>query len=353
MQKNKDSLLIVDDTPENINVLSSILEQDYQIRAAINGSSALTICQKFPPDLILLDIMLPDIDGYEVCKRLKEQPQTQNIPIIFVSAKDEVEDEEKGFRLGAVDYISKPISAHIVQARVRSHLALYKQQQSLAHQVDIRTQEIQQLNHELKSCLNQTIRTLSGLVERRSSDLEHHVKRVASYSQLLAKLYGLSDDEIYQLYTASPLHDIGMMFIAEDLISYQEVFSEQQKMQVIAHTQIGHDMLANTHREILNIAATIAHQHHEYYDGNGYPQALKGEQIHIFARITAIVDIYDILSVERSYRPAWKEQQILEYIEEQKGKQFDPQLVDIFLAHIEQFREIRANKHRTGNTGTD
>ncbi len=341
MSGMQQTILIVDDTPENIDVLRGILSERYKIKAAVDGEKALRICAKSPPDLILLDVMMPGMDGYEVCQHLKADEATASIPVIFVTAKGEVEDEMRGFLLGAVDYITKPVSPPLVLARVKTHLALYDQNRELEYRVLERTAEIQALNQEIEETQKEVVFTMGAIGETRSKETGNHVKRVAEYSRIFALHYGLSEKVAELLKMASPMHDIGKVGIPDAILNKPGRLTPSEFGIMKTHARLGYEMLKHSSRIILKAAATLAHEHHEKWNGNGYPRGLKGEEIHIYGRITAIADVFDALGSDRCYKKAWPDDKIFDLIKSERGEHFEPKLVDIFFDHLDEFLQVR------------
>lgn len=339
--QSKSTVLIVDDTEANIDILVEALQEDYEICVATDGEGALETVASEPPDIILLDIMMPGIDGYEVCARLKSNMKTKKIPVIFLTAKSEMEDEEKGLKLGAVDYITKPISLPIVKARVKTQLALYDQNRALEHQVLERTVEIRSLNIEIEDTQKEVIFTMGAIGETRSKETGNHVKRVAAYSKIFALQAGLDEDEAELIKMASPMHDIGKVGIPDSILNKPGRFTPEEFEQMKEHASLGYDMLKHSNRKILKAAATLAHEHHEKWNGKGYPRGLKGEEIHMYGRITAIADVFDALGSDRCYKKAWEDDRIFALFKEEKGEQFDPDMIDIFFECLGEFLKIR------------
>jgi len=339
----KQTILAVDDAPENIDVLRGILADDYKVKVATNGEKALKIAfSENPPDLILLDIMMPEMDGYEVCRQLKEDPRTKRIPVIFVTAKGEIADEAHGFELGAVDYITKPVSPPIVHARVEAQLALYDQNRVLEQKVNERTAEIRALNVEIEDTQKEVVFTMGAIGETRSKETGNHVKRVAEYSRIFAIHYGLSEDEANLIKMASPMHDIGKVGIPDSVLNKPGKLTPEEFDHMKKHAELGYEMLRYSTRPILKAAATLAYEHHEKWNGKGYPQGLVGEDTHLYGRITAIADVFDALGSDRCYKKAWDDEKIFTLLKEERGEHFDPKLVDIFFEHLEEFLQVRA-----------
>ncbi|WP_394127490.1 HD domain-containing phosphohydrolase [Vibrio hepatarius] len=334
-QNDKPVVLVVDDIPDNIHTLSGVLSDDYRIKAATSGAKAIQIANSKPqPHLILLDIMMPEMDGYEVCSQLKSNPMTADIPIIFVTAKAEVVDEQKGFEMGAVDYITKPISPPIVQARVKTHIALYDQNLSLANQVRERTAQ-------LESSRLEVIQRLGRAAEYKDNETGMHVIRMSHYSKILAQQLDVSERWIELVFQASPMHDIGKIGIPDAVLRKPGKLDKDEWEVMQTHVQIGADIIDNGDSLLLQMAQEIALYHHEKWDGSGYPHGLKGEEIPLSARIVAIADVFDALTSERPYKKAWPTEKAIALLEEEAGAHFDPNLVPIFINQLDQLLEIK------------
>lgn len=331
----KPTILIVDDTPENIDVLVASLSDEYTIKVALNGKKALSIASLSPrPDLILLDVMMPEIDGYNVCERLKNNPVTANIPVIFVTAKHDIKDEEKGLSLGAVDYIIKPISPPIVRARVRTHLALYDQNRQLQKKVDERTKALQASQLRI-------IHHLGRAVEFKDNETGAHVIRMSHYARMIAQEYGGNEEWVNQIFQAAPMHDVGKIGISDAILLKPGKLTPEEWEKMKLHTVYGGEIFAEDDDPMLKIAKTIALTHHEKWDGSGYPNGLKGEEIPLEGRIVAIADVLDALMSKRPYKEAWTLEDSLTYIEENSGSHFDPNLVPILKNLHSQIVSIR------------
>lgn len=332
-------ILIVDDTPANLQLLAGILKDEgYKVRPASSGRIALDAIAKRLPDLILLDIKMPEMDGYEVCAALKGNPLTAPIPVLFISALTDVNDKLKAFSVGGLDYISKPFQFEEVKARVSTHLQLKALQNQMEQKIEEGINKIQALNQEILDTQREVILTLGEICETRSHETGLHVKRVADYSFLLAQLSGCADAELIK--QASPMHDIGKVAIPDRILNKPGPLAPDEWEIMKTHSQLGFQMLSVSSRPLLNFAAIIAHQHHEKWDGSGYPQGLKGEGIHIAGRVTAIADVLDALGHKRCYKPAWELDKILALFKEERGKHFDPALIDLFFNHLDQFLAI-------------
>ena len=337
MTEPKATILIVDDAPENIDILRGLLKDDYKIKIAINGEKALKIARSVvKPDIILLDVMMPIIDGYEVCRQLKQDVATAGIPIIFVTAKGEVNDEALGFDLGAVDYITKPISPAVVKRRVQTHLSLHNEKQLLESLVRERTKELEESRKEI-------IATLGKAAEYKDNDTGLHVQRMSHYSKILGLAYGMSEEEAETLKSAAPMHDIGKIGIPDHVLLKKGKLNDEEWEQMKKHPSIGVEILGGQTCQLLNMARNIAISHHEKWDGSGYPSGLKGEEISIHGRISAITDVFDALTTERPYKKAWSVEEAIELLKEESSKHFDPKLVDLF---IESLPEILKQKEK-------
>ena len=328
------TILIVDDNETNIENLMMLLEEKYDLLAAIDGEEALELVKDEHIDLILLDIMMPGIDGFEVCKRLKSNPATCNIPVIFITAKTEEEAIEKAYEVGGVDYITKPFRSKEVLSRVANHLALLAQQHYLEYMIEQKTKEIIETQKEI-------IYTMGAIGETRCKETGNHVKRVAAYSEILALGYGLSSDEAQMLKEISPMHDIGKVAIADNILHKPARFTPEEFEIMKQHATLGYEMLKHSTKKLLKNAAIVAYEHHEKWDGTGYPRELKGEQIHIYGRITAVADVFDALGSHRVYKPAWDDDKIFKLFKEEKGKHFDPKLIDVFFENLDLLLKIR------------
>ncbi len=330
----KATVLIVDDTPMNISILVGLLKPFYKTVVAKDGEQALNrVFSGSVPDLILLDIMMPGIDGYEVCKRLKADPRSKHIPVIFISAMSDAVDEEKGLLLGAVDYIAKPVSPPIVLARVKTHLALSQQQRALANEVEARTQELEKSRKEL-------IRRLGLAAEYKDNETGLHVQRMAEYARLIAVEMGFSHKDAETLAAAAPMHDIGKLGIPDEILCKPGKLTAEEYKIIQGHPEIGARILGTPDSELLLIAQQVALYHHEKWDGSGYPQGLKGDDIPLVARIAAVADVFDALVCVRPYKKAWPLEKVLALFEDEKGRHFDPQVIEAFKQVLPEVQEV-------------
>jgi putative two-component system response regulator len=325
---NRHTLLVVDDTLSNISLLCSILEPFYRVKVATNGEKALQIVMgDEPPDLILLDVVMPGLDGYEVCRRVKAHPARHSIPILFVTALEQQEDEEMGLALGAEDYITKPFSAPIVLARVRTHLALYDQTRELERKVDIRTRELQKTRLEI-------IKRLGRAAEFRDNETGHHVLRMSHYSRLIARAAGLGETVAEMLFLAAPMHDIGKIGTPDYVLLKPGKLDDQEWGIMKQHVRMGAEIIGDHHDELLIMARTVAVSHHEKWDGTGYPLGLKGKDIPTVGQIVAIADVFDALTSSRPYKEPWPVERAIQTIVDSAGRHFDPDLIQAFLASV-------------------
>ncbi|HET8870026.1 MAG TPA: two-component system response regulator [Aquabacterium sp.] len=319
------TILVADDSPQNIELLSRVLGSEYRIKVATSGEKALQIAYSDePPDLILLDIMMPDLSGHEVCRRIKANPDRRRIPIIFVTAMSTIEDESLGLAIGAVDYITKPISPPLVQARVRTHLALYDQARELERMVAQRTSE-------LVATRQQIIRRLGRAAEYKDNETGNHVIRMSHVARLIGQQAGLGPEALQLLFQTAAMHDVGKIGIPDQILLKPGPLTDEERKVIRTHPQIGADIIGKHDNELLATARTIALTHHERWDGTGYPQGLKGEQIPLFGRIVAIADVFDALVNRRPYKEPLPVSQALAIMTEERGKHFDPHLLDCFL----------------------
>lgn len=355
MMENKQArILVVDDENFYIDVLVNLLKYDYRVTVAKNGESALKRAfGDTPPDLILLDILMPGIDGYEVCRRLKENPKTQNIPVIFLTVKSEVDDEIKGFELGAVDYISKPMSPPIVKSRVKNHLMLTEARQILENQNNQLEKMVNERTEEVVRTQDVAIFCMASLAETRDNETGNHIRRTQHYIRLLSEYLRmhpafcdyLDDKTIDLLFKSAPLHDIGKVGVSDRVLLKPGKLNDDEWMEMKKHPEFGHEALLRAENEIgsssfLELAREIALTHHERWDGNGYPNGLMGTEIPISGRLMAIADVYDALISKRVYKEAYPHEQAVELILNEKGTQFDPDIVDAFEKLQHEFERI-------------
>jgi len=331
----KQTILVVDDTPDNIDLLTGVLAESYRVKAATNGEKALKVaCSDSPPDLILLDIMMPGMDGYEVCRRLKADHTTKHIPIIFVTAKIDVKDELMGFDLGAVDYVTKPISPPVVLARVNTHLALYDQNRELDRKVHEQTKMIHQTRLQI-------IQRLGRAAEYKDDDTGLHVIRMSFYSHILGLAAGMSEKEANTLMNAAPMHDIGKIGIPDNILKKPGKLTDDEFKTMERHCEIGAQIIGDDDSELLQLAKVVALTHHEKWNGQGYPNGLKGGNIPRVGRIVAIADVFDALTSKRPYKEAWPVEDAVALLQNAAGEHFDPQLVPLFVKALPEILKVK------------
>ncbi len=354
------TILIVDDSPENISVLSDLLHPDYRVRAATHGEKALRIAAESPhPDLILLDVMMPGMDGHEVFARLRGDAATRDIPIVFVTAMDSVEAELRGLALGAADYLTKPIAPAIVLARVRTQIELKRARDRLAGQNAWLEAEIGQRMGDNLLVQEVSIHALARLAETRDPETGNHLRRTKSYVRGLAQRLGghprfagvLDAPTVDLLARSAPLHDIGKVGIPDHILLKPGKLTPEEFAIMKTHARLGSEALAQAERDaektvdFLVLAKEIAHWHHERWDGGGYPDGLAGDAIPVSARLMAVADVFDALTSPRVYKPPMPYAQARDIIAAGRGRQFDPDMADAFLADFDEFVAI-AEQHR-------
>lgn len=336
MRENDDvwKVLAVDDEPVNLQILRNVLKNKYKLSYARSGEEALTAVYKHKPDLILLDVMMPKMDGYEVCRRLKADVKTEKIPIIFVTALDEEYEDGKGFDVGAVDYITKPIIPKIMLSRVQTHLILAHQQRSCEKTVTRKTTE-------LIASQWAAIDMLGEAGHYNDTDTGVHIWRMASYCGAIAKaaLWKTHDVELLKL--AAPMHDTGKIGIPDAVLKKPAKLNKEEWTIMKTHTTIGYGILAKSDTPLFNMASEIALSHHEKWNGTGYPKSLRAENIPESARIVAIADVFDALTMKRPYKEAWPIEAAFEEIKISRNIHFDPNLVDLFFEIEHEIRSLK------------
>ncbi|MEH6491931.1 response regulator [Halopseudomonas sp.] len=322
LKDTRRTLLLVDDEPSNLHVLRHILQDDYRLLFARDGERALELAGTERPDLILLDVMMPGMTGYQVCEQLKANPLTDSIPVIFVTALSNVEDEIRGFELGAVDYISKPVSSPIVRARVRTHLSL------------VRADVLRETRLNIVQCLGMA-------AEYKDNETGLHVIRMSHFSRIIALAAGFSEEDADEILHAAPMHDVGKIGIPDAVLQKPGKLDAQEWQIMREHPEIGAQIIGEHDASLLQMARRIALSHHEKWDGTGYPKGLAGEDIPVEGRIVAIADVFDALTSQRPYKAAWPVEKAVDLIRSERGKHFDPQLVDCFLDSLDAIVEIK------------
>lgn len=314
-------ILVVDDEPNNLQVLKQVLGDSHMLLFAKSGERAIALANEQHPDLILLDVMMPDMDGFETCQQLKANKGTANIPVIFVTAMSEIENEYKGFEMGAVDYITKPISPSVVRARVKTHLSLVK------------VSELQESRLEI-------VRRLGRAAEYKDNETGLHVIRMSHYSMLIGEAAGMNEYDQELLLNAAPMHDIGKIGIPDSILMKPGKLTAQEWQIMSRHPSIGADIIGEHNSPLLKMARKIALTHHEKWDGSGYPQHLKGEKIPLVGRIVAVADVFDALTSVRPYKKAWTVEEAVDYIDHASGTHFDPGLVSLFHEVLPEFMDV-------------
>jgi cyclic di-GMP phosphodiesterase len=323
-------VLIVDDEYIGRETLQSVLEgEGYELEMAENGFQAIEKAKKLLPDVILLDVMMPGMTGFEVCQRIRSDPQIAEIPIIILTALDDRESLLNALKAGADDFISKPFDRYELRARLLGITRLNRYQKLLQERAKLR-----EANAQLLNAYEATIEGLSHALDLRDRETEGHSRRVTEVTVKLAQALNFSDEEIIQMRRGSLLHDIGKIGIPDSILHKPDSLTEEEWIIMRKHPQFAYDMLSPI--EYLRPALAIPYSHHEKWDGTGYPRGLKGEEIPMSARLFAIADVWDAVTSDRPYRDAWTDEQALAYIREQAGKHFDPQAVELFFKFIEE-----------------
>ena len=355
VDKHIATVLVVDDTPENLTLMGALLRDHFMVKVANNGEKALKIAMSdTPPDLVLLDIMMPGTDGYEVCRRLKATAATRDIPVIFLTARSDPDDERMGLALGAVDYITKPISPPILLARVNTHLALKATADFLRDKSAYLEREVALRTLEVQAIQDVTIMAMTSLAETRDNETGNHIRRIQLYVKALAERLRnhprfeavLNERMIELLYKSAPLHDIGKIGIPDSILLKPGKLTVEEFEVMKTHTTLGRKAIEDAERRLgmrvafLSVSKEIAYSHQEKWDGSGYPQGLAGDQIPVSARLMAVADVYDALINKRVYKAAFSHDQTCSTIVKGKGTHFDPDMVDAFVSIAEDFRSI-------------
>lgn len=353
--KNKPVVMVVDDDPQNISIMSDLLMPFYDVRVASSGMRALELLLVKPlPNLILLDVMMPNMDGWATIELIKSDPHTCDIPVIFVTALESTADQEKGLRLGAVDYISKPIQASILLARVRTHLELNASRDLLKDQNANLEAEIAFRMSENELVQDVSIRALAYLAELRDLETGKHLLRTSAYIRTLCNILQkdpryseiLTDQAIVLMAKSSPLHDIGKVGVPDRILLKPGKLTPEEWAIMKTHAALGAqaiemaEMDSNVQLKFLVYAKEIAHWHHEKWDGSGYPDGLKQDEIPLSAKLMAIADVFDALLTRRPYKEPFSIEKILEIMKAGRGTHFDPVLIDAFLDHVDDFIDI-------------
>ena len=339
-------VLAIDDSPENLVLMSTLLKDRYKVKVANSGARGLELARSAAPDIILLDIMMPVMDGYAVCEQLKRDPATAHIPVIFLTARAESDDEKHGLELGAVDYITKPISPPIFLMRIQNHLALKRAADFLRDKADYLEKEVQNRTREIAALQEVTVQVVTSLAETRDQETGKHIRRTQLYVKALAEKLqnhprfaaSLGATEIDAIYKSAPLHDIGKVGIPDRILLKPGKLTEEEFEIMKTHTTLGYEAIVHTEQELgvnvgfLRYAKEIALSHQEKWDGSGYPQGLSGDAIPVSARLMAIADVYDALISRRVYKEPYPHDRAIAILKEGRGSHFDPDVLDAFLA---------------------
>ncbi len=347
---------MVDDTPANLSLLANLLCDQYQVRVANNGRQALELAFAMPPNLILLDIMMPEMDGHEVLRRLKADPRTARVPVIFLTAKNSMEDEELGLQLGAVDFIHKPISPPIVMARINTQLQVKSWQDFLQNQNDWLQKEVERRLAAVSRLQDAAIWVMVSLAELRDACTGNHIRRTQEYIRVLADEMArlpqyadvLTPEYIELIVKTAPLHDLGKIAIPDHILLKPGKLTGDEYEVMQTHSHRGDDMLARAgimmgeEGDYFEVARQIARSHHEKWDGSGYPDGLVGTNIPLPARLMAVADVYEALISQRIYKQPMSHEQAAAMLERDSGQHFDPDVIAAFQIVQERFRSIAA-----------
>lgn len=335
MKKKETKILLVDDEPDILEIVGyNLSSEGYQVITAENGVEAIAKAKKHKPHLIILDVMMPEMDGREVCKRLKSQHKTCHIPVIFVTAMNDVGDEEQGFAVGAVDYITKPVIPPVVLARVKTHLLLADQQQAAKQLVKERTRELEDSQHSAVSMLAE-----AG--HYNDTDTGVHIWRMAAYAEALARAARWPVEQAGLLELAAPMHDMGKIGIPDEILKAPRRLTDEEMATMQTHAELGYQILSKSSTSLFRLAAEVARYHHEKWDGSGYPFGLADDSIPESARIVAVADVFDALTMKRPYKDAWPMEEAMNHILDNAGSHFDPNLVEHFLSIKDELLDIK------------
>lgn len=347
-------VLVVDDDVDNIRLIYEILKNDYRVLVATNGEKALETAMASRPDIILMDVVMPVMDGYEACRRLKENKALQGIPVLFLTSKSDEPDERRGLALGAADYIVKPVSGPILTMRMKTHLELKRSRDILEDQNRFLDEEVQRRTRDVFVMQEASVMAMAALAELRDNETGGHLQRSKLYIQELAECLSrrekykalLNPDKIRLIVFSSPLHDIGKIGISDHVLLKPGPLTAEEYAVMKTHAALGRDAIFCTEKLIggaetfLSCAREIAYSHHEKWDGSGYPQGISGEAIPLPARLMAVADAYDALTSRRIYKEAVSHGEAVSIIRADSGRHFDPDVVEAFLILEERFLEI-------------
>ncbi len=345
---------LIDDAPDNLTLMVDLLGARYRTRVATSGERGLALIRQQPPDLVLLDLMMPGIDGFEVCRQLKADPLTAAIPVIFLTTRDDEDIERRGFEAGAVDFVRKPVHPQGFLARVGTHIELKAANDALRSQADKLELEVARRTQEISTVQDVTILAMASLAETRDNETGNHIRRTQLYVHALATALKhhprfrdqLTNENIQLLYKSAPLHDIGKVGVPDNILRKPGKLTPDEFEEMKRHTVYGRDAILRAEKQLgsrasfLRFAREIAMSHQEKWDGSGYPEGLAGDAIPLSARLMAVADVYDALISKRVYKPAYSHAYALQVIEEGRGTHFDPDVADAFLAIRNRVEEI-------------
>ena len=334
---NRQKILLVDDEPHNLQLLRQILKDDYTLIFAKNGKDALKNAVNSRPDLILLDVMMPDMDGYAVCRQLKQDRRIDDIPVIFVTALADEHDEAHGFQVGGIDYITKPIRPLTLKHRVKVHLMVNDQYRASQELVAEKSKELR--NTRLRGLM-----MLGKAAEYKDNETGMHVQRMSRFSEVIARAYGWHNDACELILHAAPMHDIGKIGIPDNILQKPGKLDKDEWQIMKRHPQIGAGIIGEfqDNSELFTMAEVIAKTHHEKWDGSGYPRQLSGENIPVEGRIVAVADVFDALVSRRPYKAPWPTEKALALLKDERGSHFDPTFVDLFFDNLPEILKIKA-----------
>ncbi len=356
IKHNQHTVIVIDDIPSNLLYFNDALSGfGYVTITAENGKLGLEKIVTMLPDLILTDVNMPEMDGYQLCKAVKENPATNDIPIVLVTAQDDRDSLIRGLSLGADDFLIKPVNPSELQARVRNLLLvkdyrdhMKRHTAELETQVSLRTQELnqafeelKQVNFQLKESTLDTIRRLSTAAEYRDADTGSHIWRMSHYAQVVAREIKLPSDMVDNILYASPMHDVGKIATPDHILLKPGKLTKEEWSIMEKHTLIGEQILSGSEQALLTMASEIAGGHHERWDGSGYPRGLAGEAIPLVARVTTLADVYDALTTSRVYKDAWLPDEAFEYVKKRSGSHFDPACAEFFLKYRDEIINIQ------------
>ncbi len=358
MNARRPHILLVDDTPENLDILGALLAGIGQLSVATDGEKALDLAgREPPPDLILLDVMMPGLDGYEVCRRLQANAATSRIPVVFVTTLGSANDEMRGFEVGAVDYIHKPFHPALVRRRVEAQLqlkaardVLWDQNSVLEGLVSERTAKLREALATIRANSLETIVRLSRAAEFKDDDTGAHVLRMSRYSAVLGAELGLEGDEVDNLLHAAPMHDIGKIGIPDRILLKPGKLDADEWLIMRRHAEMGGEILAGSDSPVIRLGEQIARSHHEKWDGSGYPSGLRGEEIPLAGRIVAVADVFDALTSRRPYKEPFTVERSVSIMREGRGAHFDPRVLDALLDVLDRILEIKENHQEEGES---